>query len=103
MSADDFKSLEDRQRDMVEKAKAVNAGREPKYGDIMHNPWAGEGNPRRNGFFVRSNRVTGRFNPGLWYELTNGKGDFWKINGDYAMFVDHLVTPTVNSPSGEAG
>ena len=91
-TADDSKSLPERQREMKAQAIAVNSGREPKFGDIMHNPWAGEGNPRRNGFFVRSNRVTGRFNHGLWYELTNGKGDFWKINGDCAMFVDHLAT-----------
>ncbi|WP_282559038.1 hypothetical protein [Providencia heimbachae] len=41
--------------------------RKPVFGDLMRNTCAGEDNPRRHGYFVRSIRRTGRMNAGLHY------------------------------------
>lgn len=82
--------LQERQQAMKDMAKTVNAGRAPRFGDYLLNPWAGENNPNRKGYFVESKKVTGRLNPGLWYRLTDKNGKFWEINGECAMFVQHL-------------
>lgn len=50
----------------------------PKFGEWFRGRYAGESNPHRDGMFVRSVRCTGRINPGVWYELTDGKGHFWQ-------------------------
>lgn len=84
---DELKALETERR---EQAKKVNAGRTPKFGDKMRNPWASEQNPTRDGYFVRKKHVTGNFNAGLWYEMTDGDGKFWECQGDTMMFIDHL-------------
>lgn len=84
MSAD----IDNRRAEFEAEALRVNAGRKPKFGDLMRNPWAGEGNPTRDGYFVRAKTVTGRFNPGLWYEFTDGNGKFWESSGKCAMFVE---------------
>jgi hypothetical protein len=60
-----------------EEAAKLNAGRKPQFGDKMRNLVAGETNPRRDGYFVKEKRVTGRMNPGLWYTMTDRKGNFW--------------------------
>jgi hypothetical protein len=52
--------------------------RHPHFGEHVHNISAGESNPRRDGIFVRVVRVTGKMNPGTWYECTDGKGSFWQ-------------------------
>lgn len=41
----------------------------PKFGDLVENGWASEGNPTRRGYFVQSFRRTGRMNPGLTWEI----------------------------------
>lgn len=79
-------TLAERQKDMEAAARAHNGNRKPQFGDSMRNPWAGEGNPYRDGYFVREKRVTGSFNPGLWYQMTDGQGAFWETNGKVAMF-----------------
>lgn len=80
------RTLPEMQRDLEAAAIKHNAGRKPKFGDSMRNPWASESNPQRDGYFVRSKRVTGRLNPGLWYEMTDGQGKFWEMNGTVALF-----------------
>lgn len=51
----------------------------PKFGDLVENGWASEGNPTRRGYFVQSFRRTGRMNPGLTWEITDGRGKFWEF------------------------
>jgi len=80
--------LKDRQQWAEAHALAVNAGRAPKFGDLMRNPWASESNPQRDGYFVRAKRTTGKLNPGLWYEMTDKNGKFWEVNGKCQFFVD---------------
>lgn len=53
---------------------------EPKFGDLLRNTVAGERNPHRDAYFIRKVYITGRLNPGLWYEMTDGKGDVWRVN-----------------------
>jgi len=79
-----------RQREQEQEAESarINAGRKPKFGDRMRNPWAGEGNPQRDGYFVREGRRTGNLNPGRYYEFTDGNGKFWELRAQFPFFVD---------------
>lgn len=52
----------------------------PRFGDIIENKMASMDNPTRVGTFVRVVRRTGRMNPGTWWEVTDGKGEFWLTN-----------------------
>lgn len=79
------------------KAIAVNAGRKPKFGELMRNPWASEDNPTRDGYFVRARVVKGRFNPGTWYEMTDRNGKFWEVSADYQFFVEPAAAVPVNA------
>ena len=45
-----------------------------KFGDIIENGWAGEGNPTKIGIFIRHKKRT--------IEMTNGKGKFWEVYHD---------------------
>lgn len=45
-----------------------------KFGDIIENGWAGEGNPYRVAIFVRHKKNT--------IEMTDGKGKFWETYHD---------------------
>jgi hypothetical protein len=81
----------DREKAMHELAKKINDGRKPEFGDPMRNPWAGESNPTRDAYFVKSKVVTGRMNPGLWYQMTDKKGKFWDSDGKSLVFIDHLM------------
>lgn len=50
----------------------------PVFGKSRYfNRWASVNNPQRVGTYVRTVRRTGRLNPGTFYELTDGKGEFW--------------------------
>ncbi len=71
-----------------EKAATINAGRKPKFGDKMRNLVAGEDNPRRDAWFVKQKRVTGRMNPGLWYTMTDRKGNFLDSCPKGLIFID---------------
>lgn len=55
----------------------------PKFGERVENPVAGPANPRRIGMFVRTVRRSGRLNPGTWWQLTDGQGDFWLSNPEH--------------------
>jgi len=50
----------------------------PHFGERMVCIHASESNPHRVGMFVKEvRRPRGGINAGLWWELTDGKGDFW--------------------------
>lgn len=53
----------------------------PRFGDPITNPWASDDNPAKHGLFVREFRRAGRLNPGTIWEVTDGNGKFWEING----------------------
>lgn len=76
--------LGERQAASIELATKLNGGRKPKFGDWMRNPWAGKTNPHRDGRFVRC------YGSGLSreYEMTDGKGEFWRQRGSTAIFID---------------
>lgn len=71
-----------------EKAAAVNEVRKPQFGDRMRNLVAGEDNPRRDAYFVKLKKVTGRMNPGEWYTMTDRKGNFWDSCPKGLIFID---------------
>ena len=74
--------------EIQEKAAEINAGRKPQFGDRMRNLVAGEDNPRRDAWFVKQKIVTGRMNLGLWYTMTDRKGNFWLSNPKVLIFID---------------
>lgn len=63
----------------------ANTALDPKFGDRLRNTAAGESNPHRDAFFVRKVRKTGRMNPGLWFEMTDGKGEMWLTNPQWMV------------------
>lgn len=75
-----------------------NSGR-PKFGDWLRGIHASEDNPQRDGMFVRE-VVTprGRMNSGTAWELTDGKGDFWRYP---PHSVKPLPTPPASIPAAE--
>ena len=87
-----------KQREQEHKANAlrINAGRKPKFGDLMRNPWASERNPQRDGYFVRKRSQGGTFNPGEYYEFTDKNGKFWETEAKYAFFIGEAV-PQANA------
>lgn len=52
-----------------------------KFGDIVINHSAGEGNPHKRSIVVRMGYTHGRLNRGRYVECTDGKGDFWQYGG----------------------
>jgi hypothetical protein len=53
-----------------------------KFLDVVENGYAGDSNPRRIGIYIRTGRRSGRMNPGKYYVLTDGKGNFWEMPAD---------------------
>ena len=51
----------------------------PRFGDRIVNTAASVRNPIKMGIFVRRVVKTGFVNPGVWYELTDGNGKFWRV------------------------
>lgn len=72
--------LKQREREFEAEAARINAGRKPKFGDLMRNPWASETNPIRDGYFVRK--------CGEYYEFTDRRGKFWQTRAKFAFFID---------------
>ncbi len=70
------------------KVAEINAGRKPQFGDRMRNLVAGENNPRRDAYFVKEKRVESRLNHGLWYTMTDRKGNFWDSCPEGLIFID---------------
>jgi len=75
-------------QEIFDKAEKLRAGRKPQFGDKMRNLIAGESNPRRDAFFVKSYKITGRMNPGIWYTMTDKKGHFWDSTPGGMIFID---------------
>lgn len=65
--------------------------RTPRFGALVTNHIAPERNPQRTGYFVRSGRRTGRLNPGLWWEMTDGRGNFWQLHPKEKHFIGRLT------------
>lgn len=61
--------------------------RTPKFGEWLRGVWASARNPHRDGMFVESQHYTGKFNPGLWYRLTDGNGAFWSYEAKNTVFI----------------
>lgn len=51
-----------------------------KFGDILQNGWAGEGNPQKVGIFVVRKHRQGRMNAGPYAVMTDGFGKMWEGN-----------------------
>jgi len=81
--------LKQREQYHEAEAKRINAGRKPKFSDLMRNPWASEINPIRDGYFVRQ-ISTG---PNAAYVFTDRKGKFWETSTKYAFFIDGATSP----------
>lgn len=60
----------------------------PKFGDWIRGIYASERNPNRDGMYVRTIRRTGRLNPGVYYELTDGNGRFWQFLACETIFIN---------------
>jgi len=52
--------------------------RRPKFGDKVIGIYASENNPLKEGIFVEEKRRIGRMNPGVFYRVTDGRGNFWE-------------------------
>jgi hypothetical protein len=64
----------------------------PKVGDTIRGIWAGDRNPHRDGFYVRTvRRERARVNPGVWYELTDGKGNNWQYRASDTVRIAKAV------------
>lgn len=57
----------------------------PKFGDRLRNTAAGEGNPHRDAFYIRTVVKAGRLNPGTFYEMTDGEGEVWNQNPQHLV------------------
>ena len=77
--------------------------RAPRFGEMLRGVWASEGNPHRDGMFVRTVRKTGRMNPGIWHELTDGKGAFWRYEAKSTVFLTANVKLTGSLRRAEFG
>lgn len=76
----------------------------PKFGDWIRGNYASEENPNRDGMFVRVIHTKGRLNPGIWYELTDGNGKFWRYEGKDTTrlprpAIDSVLVPTEPTPA----
>lgn len=74
---------------------------EPRFGDRVRSIYAGETNPRREGFYVETIRRRGRLNPGKHYRITDGAGDFWETPADSVHPVESGPTVEASEPEGE--
>jgi hypothetical protein len=76
--------------------------RKPKFCEWLRGVWASERSPIRDGMYIRTVRRNGRANPGTFYELTDGSGNFWMINAKYTIFLPPNVKDDLagaNQPS----
>ena len=72
---------------------------EPKFGEWLRGIYASESNPHRDGMYVRTIRRTGKLNPGVHYEVTDGNGKFWQYP---VQSVERLATPSAVQVQQEA-
>ena len=59
----------------------------PRFAQWVRNAQASADNPQRDGRFVRVVRVRGGINPGVWFEMTDGHGNFWQIRASNALLI----------------
>lgn len=52
---------------------------------IIRGIYASKDNPQRDGVYVRTLRRHGKLNPGIYYEVTDGKGNFWEYPADSCL------------------
>lgn len=73
----------------LDAVECVYAGKSetPHFGDWIRGNWAGETNPHRDGMYVKTVRRDGRCNPGIWYQLTDGKGATWEYLAKETTFL----------------
>lgn len=71
----------------------------PAFGDVVVNHWASHDNPRRTARFVRVVRRRGRMNPGLSWQVTDGRGSFWEVLPAAFLPTDSPVGP---DPTGDS-
>lgn len=76
--------------------------RGPKFGDWVRGNYASEGNPIRDGMYVRTIRKTGRMNPGVFYELTDGNGKFWQFEAKNTTRLEHILDNPSSTAAVEA-
>lgn len=60
----------------------------PRFGELFINPSVSQRNPHRIGYFVRQVRRQGCFHKRgriVFYELTDGAGDFWEVEPQYLV------------------
>jgi hypothetical protein len=50
----------------------------PQFGEKLINPYASKSNPHREGYFIREIKRSGFINPGIYWEFTDKKGNFWQ-------------------------
>lgn len=64
----------------------------PSFGEWFTNTVASEKNPLRDGMYVKTITIPSgqrRMNPGTWWELTDGKGRFWRSNPEWLVLHVH--------------
>lgn len=65
----------------------------PAFGQWVENRLASESNPTRRGMFVRAGHTAhGRMNPGPWWEITDGRGEFWRTRPENCDVLDSYFT-----------
>lgn len=70
----------------------------PRFGQWVRGDFAAEGNPLRDGIFVEVvRRGHGRMNPGVWYRLTDGHGEFWEYDAKHTTTLDCFVPEMPNA------
>lgn len=65
----------------------VDPVEEARFGDWFAGIHASEDNPQRCGMYVRTVIRSGRTNSGVWFELTDGRGNFWEYKRDEVEFL----------------
>ncbi|OON35631.1 hypothetical protein BTJ39_22415 [Izhakiella australiensis] len=74
--------------EIFKEAERQRNGRNPEFGDRMRNLVAGQDNPRRDAYFVKVKKLTGRLNPGIWYTMTDRNGNVWDSCPKGLIFID---------------
>jgi hypothetical protein len=70
----------------------------PKFGEWLRGIYASERNPLRDGMYVRTIRRSGRCNPGTFYELTDGNGEFWQYPRQSVIRLDRARELDASGP-----
>jgi len=77
----------------------------PKFLDIIENGWASEDNPHRVSYFLYRGYRSGRMNPGAYFVMTDGKGDFYELPADNEKLtiIGNLLDQARSDAIGEVG